>query len=63
VRKLEPPGITISVGAEIGEVGAHNTTPDELRAFMATYRPTLDVTGGGVGVSKITAAFPAELSR
>lgn len=54
VRELEPPGITISVGAEIGEVGAHNTTPDELRAFMATYRPALDVAGGGVGVSKIS---------
>ncbi len=54
VRELEPPGVTISVGAEIGEVGAHNTTPDELRAFMATYRPGLDAAGGGVGVSKIS---------
>ncbi|HWU40558.1 MAG TPA: class II fructose-bisphosphate aldolase, partial [Candidatus Acidoferrum sp.] len=54
VRELEPPGVTISVGAEIGEVGAHNTTPEELRAFMATYRPALEAAGGGVGVSKIS---------
>ena len=54
VREMEPAGVTISVGAEIGEVGAHNTTPDELRAFMATYRPALDAAGGGVGVSKIS---------
>jgi len=54
VREMEPTGVTISVGAEIGEVGAHNTTPDELRAFMMTYRPALDAAGGGVGVSKIS---------
>jgi hypothetical protein len=55
IRGMEPAGITISVGAEIGEVGAHNTTPDELRAFMATYRAALDAAGvGGVGVSKIS---------
>ena len=54
VREMEPPGVTISIGAEIGEVGAHNTTPDELGAFMATYRPTLDAAGGGVGVGKIS---------
>jgi hypothetical protein len=51
---MEPAGVTISVGAEIGEVGAHNTTPDELRAFMATYRSALDAAGGGAGVSKIS---------
>jgi len=54
VREMEPAGVTISVGAEIGEVGAHNTTPDELRAFMMTYRPVLDAGGGGAGVSKIS---------
>ncbi len=52
IRELEPPGITISVGAEIGEVGAHNTTPDELRAFMTTYRPAL--AGHGAGISKVS---------
>ncbi len=54
VRELEPPGVTISVGAEIGEVGAHNTTPDELRAFMATYPKALAAAGGGPGITKVS---------
>ena len=35
IRSLEPDGVTISVGVEIGEVGGRNTTPEELHAFMA----------------------------
>lgn len=54
VRTLEPAGITISVGAEIGEVGAHNTTPDELRAFMVTYPKALAASGGGAGITKVS---------
>jgi hypothetical protein len=54
IRGMEPPGVTISVGAEIGEVGAHNTTRDELRAFMATYRPTLKASGANAGISKVS---------
>ncbi|WP_439496259.1 class II fructose-bisphosphate aldolase [Bosea sp. (in: a-proteobacteria)] len=37
VRGIEPEGVTISLGAEIGEVGHENTTPEELRAFMKVY--------------------------
>ncbi len=33
-RGVEPPGITISLGGEIGEVGGQNSTEPELRAFM-----------------------------
>jgi len=55
VRELEPPGVTISVGAEIGEVGHHNTTPEELRALMATYPQALAVGGpAAVGASKVS---------
>lgn len=54
VREVEPAGVTISVGAEIGEVGAHNTTPDELRAFMATYPGALAAAGGGAGITKVS---------
>lgn len=54
IRQMEPPGVTISVGAEIGEVGAHNTTPDELRAFMAAYRLSLKASGGGGEISKVS---------
>lgn len=55
VRELEPPGVTISVGAEIGEVGHHNTTPEEMRAFMETYPKALAAGGKAVaGVSKVS---------
>jgi fructose/tagatose bisphosphate aldolase len=52
VRAAEPPGVTISVGAEIGEVGTQNSTVEELRAFMDGFLETLpaDV----AGISKIS---------
>ncbi len=34
VREHEPQGMTISIGGEIGEVGGHNSTEEELRAYM-----------------------------
>ncbi len=34
IRSIEPKGITVSIGAEIGEVGGHNSTEDELLAFL-----------------------------
>ncbi|MBU2234090.1 MAG: class II fructose-bisphosphate aldolase, partial [Proteobacteria bacterium] len=34
IRDLEPAGVTISVGGEIGEVGGKNSTVEELHAFM-----------------------------
>jgi fructose/tagatose bisphosphate aldolase len=34
VRSIEPQGITISLGGEIGEVGKQNSTAEELTAFM-----------------------------
>lgn len=34
VREHQPPGVTVALGGEIGEVGGHNTTVEELRAFM-----------------------------
>ena len=55
IRSHEPEGITISLGAEIGEVGHHNTTPEELRAFMSVYPNAIAKTGNKVaGVSKIS---------
>lgn len=36
-RSIEPPGITISLGGEIGEVGEHNSTIDELDAYLSGY--------------------------
>ena len=34
IRGHEPDGVTVSVGAEIGEVGMKNSTVEELHAFM-----------------------------
>ena len=33
IRSIEPEGVTISVGGEIGEVGGHNSNEEELRAY------------------------------
>jgi len=52
IRRIEPKGITVSVGGEIGEVGHQNSTPEDLRAFMAGYRERLRK--GLVGISKIS---------
>jgi fructose/tagatose bisphosphate aldolase len=50
-RELEPEGITISLGGEIGEVGHKNSTVEELHAFMQGYRRVL---GEVAGISKIS---------
>ncbi|HEN21385.1 MAG TPA: aldolase, partial [Desulfobacteraceae bacterium] len=37
IRELEPEGITVSVGGEIGEIGDKNTTVEEFGIFMDCY--------------------------
>ena len=55
VRDLEPAGVTISIGGEIGEVGTENSTPEELHAYMRGYVETLGRDSPGmVGLSKIS---------
>jgi fructose/tagatose bisphosphate aldolase len=55
VRELEPAGVTISVGGEIGEVGTENSTVPELRAFMDGYNRRLaELAPGMAGLSKIS---------
>ncbi|HEY8256559.1 MAG TPA: class II fructose-bisphosphate aldolase [Gemmatimonadales bacterium] len=54
IRGLEPDGVVVSVGAEIGEVGMKNSTVEELHAFMQGYNRTLKATGGAEGISKIS---------
>jgi fructose/tagatose bisphosphate aldolase len=55
IRGLEPRGVTVSVGGEIGEVGSKNSTPEELHAFMKVYNTALAATApGGAGLSKIS---------
>ena len=55
IRDLEPEGITVSVGGEIGEVGGKNSTVDELQVFMDGYLEELKKLGEGFkGISKIS---------
>ncbi|HEV8448069.1 MAG TPA: class II fructose-bisphosphate aldolase [Gemmatimonadaceae bacterium] len=52
VRELEPDGITISIGGEIGEIGTQNSTAEELRAYVDGLIRRLPK--GEVGLSKIS---------
>lgn len=55
LRGLEPEGVTISVGGEIGEVGTANSTVEELEAFMDGFNETLAARAPGMpGLSKIS---------
>lgn len=54
IREHEPRGVTVSVGAEIGEVGGHNSTVEELHAFMQGYNAALAALGRYEGISKIS---------
>jgi fructose/tagatose bisphosphate aldolase len=52
IREIEPRGVTVSIGGEIGEVGTENSTVEELRAFMDGYNASLG--SGLTGLSKIS---------
>ncbi|MBA3895506.1 MAG: class II fructose-bisphosphate aldolase, partial [Gemmatimonadales bacterium] len=54
IRSQEPEGVTVSVGAEIGEVGMKNSTVEELHAFMQGYNRSLAALGKYEGISKIS---------
>jgi len=51
VRSLEPEGITVSIGGEIGEIGGKNSTPEEARAYLDGLK---DVYKGKKGLSKLS---------
>ena len=54
IRDREPEAVTVSVGAEIGEVGGKNSDVHELKAFMEGYIRTLQQLGDYAGISKIS---------
>ena len=55
IRDLEPEGITVSIGGEIGEVGEENSTVEELRAYLDNYQVDMEKTAPGeIGLSKIS---------
>ena len=51
IRNIQPVGVEISVGGEIGEIGKKNSTPDELRAYLEGFRETFKT---GKGISKLS---------
>jgi len=55
VRQLQPEGVTISIGGEIGEVGTQNSTVEELETYMNGFNETLRKRSPGTeGLSKIS---------
>jgi fructose/tagatose bisphosphate aldolase len=52
IRGIQPKGIAISVGGEIGEVGKRNSTVEDLRAFMSGYLKMIE--SNMKGISKIS---------
>jgi fructose/tagatose bisphosphate aldolase len=51
IREIQPAGIEISIGGEIGEIGKKNSTPDELRAYLNGFR---EIFKAGKGLSKLS---------
>jgi fructose-bisphosphate aldolase class II len=55
VRELQPKGVNISIGGEIGEVGTENSTVEELVTYMDGFNETLAKRAPGTeGLSKIS---------
>lgn len=55
IRRVEPEGVTVSVGGEIGEVGGKNSDVHELHAYMKGFNRKLKERGANlVGLSKIS---------
>jgi fructose/tagatose bisphosphate aldolase len=51
VRNLQPSGVEVSIGGEIGEIGSKNSTADELKAYLDGFRETFT---GTKGLSKLS---------
>jgi len=53
IRELQPDGVTVSIGGEIGEVGKSNSTEEELRAYLNEYIGMIHGSGTP-GISKVS---------
>ncbi len=51
IREIQPKGIDISIGGEIGEIGKKNSNPDELKGYLDGFKETFK---GGKGLSKLS---------
>jgi fructose/tagatose bisphosphate aldolase len=55
IRSNQPKNIQVSIGGEIGEVGGHNSTEEELRSYMDGYNKELtEQAQKAIGLSKIS---------
>ncbi|MFA6451405.1 MAG: class II fructose-bisphosphate aldolase [bacterium] len=52
IREIQPKGVNVSIGGEIGEVGERNSTVEDLEAYMTGYQQTLEA--GLEGMSKVS---------
>lgn len=57
IRQVQPQGINISIGAEIGHIGGKNSTVEEFEAFMEGYLENLNKKPG---ISKISVQTGTE---
>lgn len=51
IREIEPKGINVSIGGEIGEIGGKNSNPEELRAYLDGFN---EIFKAGKGLSKLS---------
>jgi len=51
IRDIQPKGIDVSIGGEIGEIGGKNSNPDELRAYLNGFK---EIFKAGKGLSKLS---------
>lgn len=51
IRSIEPKGVTVALGGEIGEIGGKNSNEEELRAYIDGYNKTLG--SSKIGITKI----------
>jgi fructose/tagatose bisphosphate aldolase len=51
VRQLQPAGVSVSIGGEIGEIGSKNSSPEELTAYLDGFKETFK---GNKGLSKLS---------
>ncbi|MDA8083115.1 MAG: class II fructose-bisphosphate aldolase, partial [Nitrospiraceae bacterium] len=51
IRSVQPAGVDVSIGGEIGEIGKKNSTPDELHAYLGGFR---EIFKSGKGLSKLS---------
>jgi len=54
IRELQPKGVEISIGAEIGHIGGKNSTIEDFETFISGFN--LGLPEGMTGISKISVA-------